>query len=152
MSPLVTQNLIALITRHLDIIPILTWYHIYMLFTSYLQGKRNLSLRLGVPDTTWVISSSGASNPGPKEHFPRKREPNIKKTSNLEKYGARCIRYIWNMLDLVFQSAPLLKFFGIWGSTIYCSLYPEKGSLGPGLDAPKLEMPQVVLGTLNQEL
>ena len=43
-------------------------------------------------------------------------------------------------------------FHGIWGSQIYCPLFPEKASLGLGLDAPELEMSQVVLGTSNQEL
>ena len=56
------------------------------------------------------------------------------------------------MLEPVFQSAPLPSFIGIRGSPIYCSLFPEKGSLGPGLDALELKMSQVVLGTSNQEL
>ena len=56
------------------------------------------------------------------------------------------------MLEPVFQSAPLSSFIGIRGSPIYCSLFPEKGSLGPGLDAPELEMSQVVPGTSNLEL
>ena len=37
-------------------------------------------------------------------------------------------------------------------SQIYCSLSSEKGSLGPGVGAPELEMSQRVSGTLNQEL
>ena len=35
---------------------------------------------------------------------------------------------------------------------IFSSLSPEKDSLGPGLDAPELEMVEVVLGSSIQEL
>ena len=37
-------------------------------------------------------------------------------------------------------------------SQINCCFSSEKGSLGPGVDAPELEMSQRVSGTLNQEL
>ena len=37
-------------------------------------------------------------------------------------------------------------------SQIHCSISSEKGSLGPGVDAPELEMSQRVSGTLYQEL
>ena len=37
-------------------------------------------------------------------------------------------------------------------SQIYSSLSSKKGSLGPGVDAPELEMSKKVSGTLNREL
>ena len=40
-----------------------------MLFTSYSPGNETKSLWLEKPGTTWAISSSGASNPRPKDSF-----------------------------------------------------------------------------------
>ena len=61
-------------------------------------------------------------------------------------YGARCIRYMWNLPDLAFQSELLTKF------SQDLKFVTKKGSLGPGLDAPELEMSQVLPGSANREL
>ena len=54
---------------------------------------------------------------------------------------------MWNVLDLAFQSAQVSQDLRFLRYVV--SFLPEKGSFGPGLDAPELEMAKVLPGSLN---
>ena len=51
---------------------------------------------------------------------------------------------MWNVLDLAFQSAQVSQ-------DLRFPFLLEKGSFGPGLDAPELEMAKVLPGSLNRD-
>ena len=57
----------------------------------------------GLPSTSWEISSSGASNPRPKESFSQKGGLNSRETKNAENPGlqdAGCIKNLRKLLSL----------------------------------------------------
>ena len=61
---------------------------------------------------------------------------------------------LWRSRSSMFQislmhHAPKFPSFGVY--LIFSSLFLGKGSLGLGLDAPKLEMSQVVSGSPNHD-
>ena len=57
---------------------------------------------------------------------------------------------MWNVLDLAFQSAQVSQDLSFLRYVV--SFLPEKGSFGPGLDAPELEMAKVLPGSPNRDL
>ena len=80
-----------------------TWcHHLYILCKLPLRGHLHIfyggngvqSSLLGLNGAIWDISSSGASNPRPKEPFSRKKAQSIEETQNRVNFGARCSRYM----------------------------------------------------------
>ena len=108
-----------------------------------------LSSFLGLPGTTWDISSFGASNPRPKDPFSSKRGT---------KYWRNIKSDIWSKMHQGYVKhdrpwPPEWTFYQDLNIPTYLiPFFLEKGSLGLGLDAPKLEISQVVPGSPKNEL